>query len=109
MKRHSSRRITLGRLLILVAAIAVVLSLLRSPEPPNEGEAIVLAKEYLVAHGDYDYPHGYWVRTQWNQGRESWRVGFKAPGKKEGPSLMVEVDRDRSCRSAQHDYAFFQE
>ena len=102
------RRITLGGLLVLVAACAVVFSLLRPAAPPDEGQAILLAKAYLQAHDEFDYPLGYWARADWNPKRRTWRVGFVPARKDGGATLMVEVSPDRSCRTPSFDYSFFE-
>ena len=98
--------IPVGGLLVLIAATALVMNLLRPPDPPDEGEAILLAKAHLAVHNEFDYPNGYWTRTEWNQRRGSWRVGFLSAGKS-GYVMLVEVSRDRSCRTASMDFSFF--
>src|SRR5689334_8357305 len=97
MEWRLKRQTTVGGLLALVALSALTMSILRPVDPPDQAEAIRLARAYLVAHKEFDYPNGYWVRTEWSEKRGSWRVGFH--GHKSGPSLLVEVSRGRSCRT----------
>src|SRR4051812_44165670 len=96
MRRASWKRLTVSGLLVLVAASALVMALLRPPAPPNEVEAIALAKAWFSAHNEFDHPKGYWVRTAWDDKLGAWRVGFTGAG---GSSLLARVSPDRSCRS----------
>ena len=106
MRRRRQKRITIGGLLVLVAVSAVLLSLLRPPAPPDEGQAILLAKAYLQANDEFDYPLGYWARAVWNSKQGTWRVGFVPARKDGGGTILVEVSRDRSCRAAPMDFSF---
>jgi hypothetical protein len=47
MQWRRKKSITIGGLLVLVAVCAILLTPLRPPAPPDEGEAILLAKAYL--------------------------------------------------------------
>jgi hypothetical protein len=109
MERRWGKQVTVSGLLVLIAASALMMSVLRPPTPPDEGQAIVLAKAYLVARDEFDYPRGYWARAVWDQKRGAWRVGFvPARARKDGgASLMVEVSPDRSCRWGSADISFF--
>jgi hypothetical protein len=107
MSWRSKNRTTVGGLLVLVAACALALSLLRPPAPPDEGQAIFLAKAYLQAHNEFDYPSGYWARAVWNAKQGTWRVGFVPARKDGGGSSLVEVSPDRSCRTPLFDHSFF--
>jgi hypothetical protein len=108
MRWRRNKRITIGGLLVLVAVCAVLLSLLRPPAPPDEGQAILLAKAYLQARDEFDYPRGYWARAIWNSKQGTWRVGFVPASRNyEGGSYLVEVSPDRSCRTAPMDFSFF--
>lgn len=100
-------RLTIGGLLLLVAACGLLFHLVRPPTPPDEGEAILLAKAYLAAHREFDYPLGYWARAVWDESRGAWRVGFVPARKDGGGSMLVEVSADRSCRTAAFDFGFF--
>lgn len=100
------RRITLRALLAVVAISAVASSWLRSPAPPGEGQAIELARGFLVKHNEFDYPNGCWTRAEWDPAMARWRVGFLGVGG-QGASMMVEVAHDHSCRSAPMDFTFF--
>jgi hypothetical protein len=108
MRWRSKRRITVGGLLVLVAACAVAFSMLRPEAPPDEGQAILLAKAFLQAHNEFDYPSGYWARADWNPKQQSWRVGFVPARKDGGGTMLVEVAPDRSCRATSFDFSFFQ-
>ncbi len=107
MRWLGKKRITIGGLLVVVAICAVLLSLLRPPMPPDEGQAILLAKAYLQTRNEFDYPLGYWARATWNSERGTWRVGFVPARKTEGGTILVEVSRDRSCRTSPNDFSFF--
>jgi hypothetical protein len=109
MERRWRKQVTVNGLLVLVAASALVMSVLRPPAAPDEGQAIVLAKAFLVAHNEFDYPTGYWVRAVWDQKRGTWCVGFMPATARQdgGAALMVEVSSDRSCRAASTDISFF--
>jgi hypothetical protein len=106
MRWRRKKQITIGGLLVLVAASALLLSLLRPPAPPDEGQAILLAKAYLQARAEFDYPLGYWARAVWNSKQGTWRVGFVPARKDGGGTILVEVSRDRSCRTAPMDFSF---
>jgi hypothetical protein len=97
---------TIGGLLVLVAVCALLLSLLRPPAPPDEGQPILLAKAYLQARDEFDYPRGYWARAIWDSKQGTWRVGFVPARKDGGGAYMVEVSPDRSCRTAPIDFSF---
>ena len=106
MRWRWKKRITIGGLLVLVALCAVLLSLLRPAAPPDEGQAILLAKAYLQTRNEFDYPLGYWARTVWDSEQGTWRVGFVPARKDGGGTMLVEVSRDRSCRTAPIDFSF---
>ena len=107
MRWRQKKQITIGGLLVLVAVSALLLTLLRPPAPPDEGQAILLAKAYLQDRNEFDYPLGYWARAVWNSKQGAWRVGFvPASRKAEGGTILVEVSRDRSCRTAPMDFSF---
>jgi hypothetical protein len=108
MRWRWKRRITVGGLLVLVAGCAVAFSLLRPEAPPDEGQAILLAKAYLQAQKLFDYPSGYWARADWNPRQRTWRVGFVPARKDGGGTMLVEVAPDRSCRTPSFDFSFFQ-
>jgi hypothetical protein len=83
---------------------------MRSPRPPDEGEAILLAKAHLQARNEFDYPRGYWARAVWDPHRGAWSVGFVPARKDGGGNLMVDVYPDRTCREgAIFDHSFFQD
>jgi hypothetical protein len=108
MGRRWKMQVTVGGLLVLVAGSALVMSLLRPATPPDEGQAIVLAKAHLLKHNEFDYPRGYWARAEWNVTRGTWIVGFLPHSPKHGGySLAVEVLPDRSCRSVSPGLSFF--
>jgi hypothetical protein len=107
MRWRRKKQITIGGLLVVVAVSALLLSLLRPPAPPDEGQAILLAKAYLQAHEEFDYPLGYWARAIWNSKQGIWRVGFVPARKDGGGTILVEVARDWSCRTAPMDFSFF--
>jgi hypothetical protein len=108
MGRPSSKQMSVGGLLVLVAGFALVMSLFRPPAPPDEGEALVLAKAYLTTNNEFDYPRGYWSRAVWSQERGTWIVGFVPHSPKQGGATQaVEVSPDRSCRTASPGLAFF--
>ena len=107
MERRWKKQITVSGVLMLVAGSALVMWLLRPPTTPDEGQAILLAKAYLVTHNEFDYPMGYWARAVWDQTRATWRVGFVPARKDGGCTQMVDVSPDRSCRGASMDFAFF--
>jgi hypothetical protein len=106
MHGRLSKQITVAGLLGLVAVSAVVMSLLRPPGPPDEVEAIMLAKTYLQTNREFDYPTGYWVRAAWDQKLGYWRVGFLGAGGR-GSTLLLRVSPDRSCRAEPMDISFF--
>jgi hypothetical protein len=100
-------RVTIGGLLALVAACALAINWLRPPPPPDEGQAILLAKAHLATCNVFDYPLGYWARATWNPKRGVWRVGFVPARKDGGPTQLVEVARDRTCKTPMMDISFF--
>ena len=91
---------------MLVAVCALLLGLLRPPAPPDEGQAILLAKAYLQARDEFDYPRGYWARASWDSKRGTWRVGFVPARKDGGGTNLVEVSPDRSCQTPPMDFSF---
>ena len=108
MVRLWKKQVTVGGLLMVVAGSALVMSVLRPPTPPDEGEAIVLAKAYLLTHDDFDYPRGYWARAVREETRGSWIVGFVPQSPKQGGySQAVEVLPNRSCRSSYQGLSFY--
>lgn len=107
MEWRPKKRVTVGGLLILVAASAFAVNWLRPPTPPDEGQAVVIAKAHLVAHNEFNYPRGYWARVVWNPKQGSWYVGFIPARKGGGDTQMIEVLPNRSCRTAPMDFAFF--
>jgi hypothetical protein len=107
MRWRWKKRTTVGGLLGLVAVCALSFSLARPPAPPDEGQAIFLAKAYLQAQKEFDYPSGYWARAVWNAKQGTWRVGFVPARKDGGYTSLVEVSKDRSCRTPLFDHSFF--
>jgi hypothetical protein len=107
MRGRWNKRITISGLLVLVAVCAVLLSLLRPPAPPDEGQAIVLARAYLQSRDEFEYPLGYWARAVWDSKQGTWRVGFVPARKDGGGTILVEVLRDRTCRTPSMDFSFF--
>ena len=104
MERRWTYSITLGSLLTFVAAAALVLSILRRQPPPNEWEAIPLAKAHFAVHKEFDYPAGYRSHADWDQQRSVWRVEFKPTPDETGYYLCAEVSRDRTCRTVPIDW-----
>ena len=56
------RRITVGSLLVLARGLRRRLQPAATAAPPDEGQAILLAKRYLQDQNLFDYPMGYWAR-----------------------------------------------
>ena len=106
MRWRRKKQIMIGAFLVLVAADALLLSLLRPPAPPDDGQAILLAEAYLQARDEFDYPLGYRARAVWNSKQGTWRVGFVPSRKDGGGTILVEVSRDRYCRTAPIDFSF---
>jgi hypothetical protein len=106
MQWPPEKGMTIGGLLVLVAVSALVIDLFRPAGPPDEFEAIRLAKAHLAAHNEFDYPNGYWVRTQWDKKRLCWRVGFEPVRHGGGHSFLIAVFRDRSCWTEPIDFYF---
>lgn len=101
-----NRRLSVGGLLLLIALIALLLAYLRST-PPNEGQAIMLAKAHFQASNEFSYPKGYWSRADWNPKTQTWRVAFMPATRDGGYSLMTEVFPDKTCKSATFDFSVF--